>query len=186
MKLSEAQKVGMFKMLASKPLYEVGVEYGLDKHYSSPTAVRNKVYAIYRGVANEPERYGVQQETVDLVTNAVSGRKVAKRDAPSISEQEQLNEKDVKGLILAGRNKAGKLINQKLAYLERHPRKLEQESLVTLGKIFGILFDKSQIIQGQATEHVALMGKIDKDMDPETALQAVLQSREIIQSEKGG
>lgn len=185
MKLSEDKKAAIFKKLASGTLYDVGLEFGFDKHYKDATAIRNRVYAIYRDVANNPEKYAVQPETVDLVVDAVSNRKVATRtETPLAEKHTAIDTKDIKSMTLAGRDSAGRLIAKKLEYLEAHPKALAAESLVNLGKIFGILFDKSQIIQGQATEHVALMGKIDTGMTPEEAIQAVLRSREQTQAEK--
>jgi len=188
MKLSDDKKAAIFKRLASSTLYDVGLEFGFDKHYKDSTAVRNKVYAIYRQVANEPEKYAVQQEVVDLVTDAVSNRKIAIKSeaSPEKVTANPIVATDIKNLTLSGRDVAGRLIAKKLEYLEAHPKALQQESLVNLGKIFGIMFDKSQIIQGQATEHVALMGRIDSNLTPEEALQAVLRSREITQAEKHG
>lgn len=188
MKLSDDKKATIFKRLASSTLYDVGLEFGFDKHYKDAVAIRNKVYTIYRQVANEPERYAVQQEVVDLVTDAVSNRKIAiKSEAtPMRVEANAIVATDIKNLTLTGRDTAGRLIAKKLEYLEAHPKALQQESLVNLGKIFGIMFDKSQIIQGQATEHVALMGRIDTNLTPEQALDAILRSREVMQADKHG
>lgn len=190
MKLDTDQKAGMFRSLASASLYDVGVEFGLDKHYKDPTAVRNKVYAIYREVSNDPDKFSVHPDTIELVSAAVSKRSVATRahtEIPTMAEKTHaISEGDIKGLTVASRDRAGRLIGAKLAYIEAHPKALQQESLVNLGKIFGILFDKAQIIQGQATEHVALMGKIDSEMTPDQAIQAVLRFREVVQAEKYG
>lgn len=187
MKLSDEKKGLIFKKLASSTLYDVGVDFGLDKHYANPTAVRNKVYAIYRDVANNHEKYSIPLEIVDLVTDAVSNRKVAvKTESKIVEKHEALVATDIKSLTISGRDVAGKLIAKKLDYLEAHPKALQQESLVNLGKIFGILFDKAQIIQGQATEHIAVMSKIDSSLTPAEALDAVLRSRESTQAEKHG
>lgn len=187
MKLSDDKKAALFKRLASATLYDAGIEFGFDKHYKDTASVKNRVYAIYRDVANNPEKYAVQLETVELVTEAVSGRKVAiKKESTLAEKKDAITAIDIKSLTLSGRDVAGKLIAKKLDYLDAHPKALAAESLVNLGKIFGILFDKSQIIQGQATEHVALMGRIDTNLTPEQALDAVLRSREIMQAEKHG
>lgn len=187
MKLSDDKKAAFFKKLASTTLYDAGVEFGFDKHYKDSVGVRNKAYQIYRDVANNYEKYAVQKETVDLVVAAVSGRKVAIKPGATIAEKnDAITGIDIKALTLSGRDVAGKLIAKKLDYLDAHPKALAAESLVNLGKIFGILFDKAQIIQGQATEHVALMGRIDTNLTPEQALDAVLRSREVMQADKHG
>ena len=189
MKLSIDKKAALFKKLASGTLYEVGVEFELDKHYKDATAVRNGVYKIYREVSNDPDKFFVSPDTVDLVVAAVSSRKVATKTNTHTTlaeKHEEIKNQDIKELTLASRDQAGRLISKKLDYIEAHPKALAYESLVNLGKIFGILFDKSQIIQGQATEHVAVMSKLDSNMSPEEALAAVLKSRELIQAEKYG
>lgn len=187
-KLTDDKKAAIFKRLASSTLYDVGLEFGFDKHMKDGTAVRNKIYAIYRQVAADPERYTVSPEVVALVTDAVSNRKIAiKSEAtPQKVEGSPIVATDIKNLTLTGRDTAGRLIAKKLEFLEAHPKALAAESLVNLGKIFGIMFDKSQIIQGQATEHVALMGTIHTNLTPEEALEAVLRSREVMQAEKHG
>lgn len=188
MKLSDDKKAAIFKRLASATLADVALEFGFDKHYKDSESARNRVYAIYRQVANEPDKYAVSQEVVDMVTNAVSNRKISIKNesAPQKVEANPIVATDIKNLTLSGRDVAGRLIAKKLEYLEAHPKALQQESLVNLGKIFGIMFDKSQIIQGQATEHVALMGRIDTNLTPEEALDALLRTREITQAEKHG
>jgi len=186
--LTDDKKAGIFRTLASSTLYEVGVQFELDKHYKDPTAVRNKVYQIYREVLNEPDKYSVHPDTAKLVEDSVSNRKVAVRSGPTLAEKTAENKAitalDIKGLTLASRDRAGRLIGKKLEYMEAHPKALAAESLVNLGKIFGILFDKAQIIQGQATEHVAVMSKLDVNMTPEESLSMILRMREATSTEK--
>jgi len=186
--LTDDKKAGIFRTLASSTLYEVGVQFELDKHYKDPTAVRNKVYQIYREVLNEPDKYSVHPDTAKLVEDSVSNRKVAVRSGPTLAEKTAENKAitalDIKGLTLASRDRAGRLIGKKLEYMEAHPKALAAESLVNLGKIFGILFDKAQIIQGQATEHVAVMSKLDVNMTPEESLSMILRMREVTSTEK--
>ena len=68
--------------------------------------------------------------------------------------------------------------------LNKSRKALNQQSLPALTTAFAILFDKSQIIKGEATEHVAVMGKIDSDIKPEQAIDMVLKMREIDQASK--
>ena len=187
MKLSDDKKAAVFRALAGGTLFDVGVDFGFDKHYKDARAVRNAVSRVYRQVLNDPEKYSVHPETIELVQGVVSSRKVAIRPETSMAEKvEGIKDQDIKGLTMGSRDSAGRLIASKLAYLESHPKALANESLVNLGKIFGILFDKSQIIQGQATEHVALMAKIDTNMTPEESLAAVLRTREVVAEDKHG
>ena len=168
----------MFKMLSDKSLYEVGLYYELDKHYSTPASVRSKVRHIYNEVKVDPEKFGISKDTAELIITNVSGRKIKVNGLALREKVELVTNKDIKSITIGGRNTAMRLINTKLAALERSPKALKNESLVSLGKIFGILFDKSQIIQGQATEHVAHLGKIDTNLTPDQAIAFVLKMRE--------
>lgn len=177
--LTDIQKSSLFKSLATKTFYDVGIEYGFDKHYKTPASIKAAVYSIYRKVLGDPEKYSVHPETMELVNNAVKERGVAHSipsHKPSVAEQNE--DPDIKTLILSNRDIANRLINKKLKEMDKSKKALRNESIVSLGKIFGILFDKSQIIQGQATEHVALMGKIDGNLKPEDAIELVLRMRE--------
>ena len=178
--LTDDKKANIFRKLASKTLYEVGIEFGLDKHYSSSKSMKGAVYTIYRKVQAEPEKYAIQPETVTLVVDAVSSRSVSKPH--KLAEKMDIDVSDLKGNLLDNRNLTSKLVRKKLNILDKSPKALSQVSLVQLTTAFAILFDKSQIIQGQATEHVALMGKIDTDMKPEQALEMVLKLREMEQT----
>jgi len=184
MNLTNSQKAGLFKMLASKPLYEVGIEYGFDKKYSTPKSVKSAVYNIYKAILNEPEKYLVQPETIELVQNAVSARKITTVKGKPLAEKMDTN-LPIEDLIKSNRAKAANLISRKLDEIGRTKKGLASISLPQLATSFGILFDKAQIIQGQATEHVALMGKIDSALSAEDKLDMVLKMREVTVAQKG-
>lgn len=180
--LTEAQKASLFKTLATKTLTQTGLVYGFDKHYKSMKSLKTAVYKIYNQVRATPSIYGISNDTVELVVDNVSNRSVSaesRKESESLREEMELKTSDIKGMIIHGRNTAMALVNKKLEYLERHPKALKDTSITQLGTLFGIVFDKAQIIQGQATEHVALMGKIDKDLKPVDAIDMVLKMREV-------
>jgi hypothetical protein len=174
--IDENTKAGLFKSLASNTMYAVGVEFGFDKHYKSASGVRSAVKKIYNEVKNDPEKFFIHPDTVELVMKAVSERSVA----PMVTLREKSELKvDIKDIILHNRDLTAKLIGDKLEQLSRSKKDLKNESLVNLSKVMATLFDKGQIVQGQATEHVALLGKLDKDMSPDAAIATVLKMREI-------
>lgn len=180
--LTEAQKAALFKKLATTTLTAVGMEMGFDKHYKSMKSLKAAVYRIYNEVRATPSVFGISNDTVDLVVGNVSNRSVSvdsRNNTESIREEMEIKTSDIKGMIIHGRNTAMALVNKKLEYLTRHPKALKDTSITQLGTLFGIIFDKGQIIQGQATEHVALMGKIDKDLKPVEAIDMVLKMREV-------
>lgn len=174
-KISDNTKVGIFKNLASDSLYVTGVKFELDRYYSSKASMVAAVSRIYNQIKNEPEKYGLSLDTIETVQNAVESRQHT-NERPVLREQEAA--KDMKAMTLSARDRSLKLINEKLMYLEEHPKALKNESLITLSKVYGTLFDKGQIIQGQATEHIAHMAKLDDNIDPEAAMQLILKMRE--------
>jgi uncharacterized metal-binding protein len=59
------------------------------------------------------------------------------------------------------RNLAVQTLNNKLVEVNSSPEKLEKVSLKELATVFGILFDKSRVMEGLATENIAIHAKID-------------------------
>ena len=184
MNLTDEKKGIIFRALAEKPLYETGVDFGLDKHYATAASVKSKMQRIYNEVQKNPDKYGVSQEIVDMVVGIVSNRNPQgsrKAHLPTLRETTEIqhaDENDVSKLVLSGRSKAFQLLHKKLDAVGRNKKSLETVSLPQLATVAAILFDKGQIVQGQATENVAIMAKIDSNMKPEDALSAVLQMRE--------
>ena len=177
--LTDVQKSSLFKSLATKTFYDVGIEYGFDKHYKTPASIKTAVYTLYRRVLAEPEKYSVHPEVLSLVSKAIQERGILKSAPnlkPTMAEQGDLS--DIKALLLSNRDVASRLIHKKLRVLDTSKKALKGESIVSLGKIFGILFDKAQIIQGQATEHILQLSHINVDMSPSEAIDAVIKMRE--------
>jgi len=190
MTLTPEKKNSLFKLLADNTLYEAGVKLGMDKHYKTTNALKQAVYRHYNEVKNNPEKFAITQETVDLVSNIVSNRSTT---TPVTSQEKTLAEKkaanelaevDIGELVTSGRDKAFKLLHKKLGTIERSKKELKDISLSALTTAAAILFDKGQIIAGQATENIAVLAKVDKDMSPQDALDYVLRAREINVTEK--
>lgn len=184
MTLTEIQKGSIAKALIDKTLYEVGLDFGFDKHYKDTKAVKSAVYRVYQQVKVEPERYFLTPEVMDMITDVVSKRVVAPQQGSLREKNEALDNKDIRELVLTGRDKAMRILNTKMDMISRSKKKLDAVSITALAQTAGILFDKGQIIQGEATENVAVLAKIDKDMKPEDALSMVLKMRELNQVDK--
>lgn len=188
MEITDEKKGVMFRMLAEKPLYEVGVKFGLDKHYANAASVKNKMYRIYQEVRKDPDKYFVSPDLCATVVTIVSNR--GKEIAPNNgsvreqTEQAEADANDVSSLVLTGRIKAFKLLHKKLDQAGKSRKGLDSISLAQLATVSAILFDKGQIVQGQATENVAVLAKIDTNMSPEQAMETILKMREINQASK--
>lgn len=185
LKLNESKKGDIFRMLSQKSLYDTGIEFGFDKHYKDVTGVKNAIYKIYKQVCAEPQRYFVLPEVVDVVKGVVSNRSVSAESSKSLREKrEEADKVDFKELLMGGRAKALKLVHAKLDLLSSSKKKLDEVGVTALAQTLGILFDKAQIIQGEATENIAMLAKIDGNITPEQAMEAILKSREANQVDK--
>jgi len=195
--LTDEKKGYIFTMCGDKTLAEVGFEFGLDKNYKTVATMKSAVARIYNQVKNDPDKYFINQNTYNKVLDAVEERKTAgltpfKSNKPedvveepiTIREKREIiNPDDIKGLILGGRNKAAKLIYEKLDRIGKSKKLLDNVSLGEMAKVVGILVDKGQILQGQSTENIAVLSKnIDSNLTPEEAIEAVLKMREMQQA----
>lgn len=76
------------------------------------------------------------------------------------------------------RNLAIQTLEKKLVQLYLDPEQLEKTSIVHLATVFGILFDKGQLMQGLSTENIAITARIDVNMNSDDALKELNKMRE--------
>jgi len=175
--LSTEKKTGLFMMLASKTIYDVGIQYGFDKHYKDAKAIKGAVYRNYAEVKNNPDKYGISKDTYDLVLDAMASRAVASpKSEIKAAEKKELEGADIKKLVLSNRDTLAQLMAKKLSMISN--AELKKMSLKDFGTLFGILFDKGQIIQGQATEHIAHLSKVEDGLSPQELMETVIKQRE--------
>lgn len=184
MTITREQEADIFRHLAYKSAYETGLQFGFDKTYKDARAVRNAVNNIYGKVKKSPEAYGISGEVVKLVADAMANRQLVQTKNAVVVAEKEVDSDDIKTIIPSVRNKAWKLIDRKLTRASRNNKSLDAISFRDLGTLAGISFDKAQIISGQATEHVALMGKIEGSINPQEALDLVLKMREATVASK--
>lgn len=179
-KIPDKTKGEMYKALANRSYAQVGVEFKIDVHYKNQDGYRNAVFRIKKEVEQNPEKYGVTPEVVEIVKKSAEERR-ANPHAGDIIEADTsalLDFSDTKAVTIGGRNKAAQLLHKKMDMINSSKKLLEKENLVSLAKVFGIFFDKAQILQGEATEHIQMKAKITKDMTPDEALDQLLNMRE--------
>jgi hypothetical protein len=182
MRIQDNQKGEIFKALATKSLVDVGYDFELDKKYAGKTGVKNAVYRVYQQVRKDPETFGVTPEAVDMVEKAMAIRQAESQkkslEDVEAGKQPVLNPEDMKQITVGGRNKAAMLLHKKMDRISKSNKMLDKENIVSLAKVFGIFFDKAQIVQGQATEHIAVMSKISDGMTADEQMEALLKMRE--------
>lgn len=171
-------EIEVFKSLAYKSTLETGLAFGLDKTYKDNKAVRNAVTQIYRKVKDNPAKYGITADTRQIVLDAMAHRSIVTSRTEISKAETEIESGDIRTLVMGVRDKTFRLIDRKLTRVGKSKKALDQVSFRDLGTIAGIAFDKSQIIMGQATEHVAVMGKIEGNINPADAIDLVLRMRE--------
>lgn len=184
-KIPDEIKGEMFKSLATKSYAEVAVDFKIDIHYNDQAAYRNAVYRIANEVRKEPERYGINKDVLDIVEAAMENRKANPHVTRPVEKQDYalIDFTDAKAVAIGSRNKVAELLHKKMDLINGSKEELKKISLVQLTTAYGTLFDKAQIMQGQATENIAIKAKITKDMTPEESLAQLLKMREINQEE---
>lgn len=186
--IDSVDKVRFFKSLVSKNFSEAGAEIGLDKTYTNPNSLRGSAYRLYRIILGQAESLGIGPDIVELVSQAIERRKVMGGTEPKelidMNHSSIINPEDTKQVILGGRNKAAMLLHKKMDRLAASKKLLDATTLTQLATTFGIFFDKAQILQGQATENIAVMAKIKDNITPEESLSMLLQMRETVGNDK--
>lgn len=175
----------MVSLLEKKTLYETGMDFELDKHYASSSSVKAAVYQYFLKVRQDPKRYGLSQEKIDNIVSILTSRAIEPNRHKKLREKVEEEEgRPFAELVLSGRQKAMKLLHRKLDRISASKKRLDETNLSTLTNAASALFDKGQIISGEATENVAVLAKVKSDMAPEEAIETVLRMREAFQVEK--
>jgi len=168
----------IFKSLEFKSYREVAQDFGLVDAYQNAGTATSAVVQFYNKVVDDPQKYGVEVHTAKVVKDVVQSR------SPHKKEVEVTNE-SIGDILIGTRNLAAKLLRKKLQMYEEDPKLLQNEKLVQLTTALAILFDKGQIIQGAATEHIAVMSNIPDHLDPDEALKTIMAMREKTLESKG-
>ncbi len=92
-------------------------------------------------------------------------------------EIRKLDTEEMVEMAKGTRNMAVQLLEMKLQELYSDPAQREKLNLATLATVFGILFDKTQLMAGLSTENIAIQAKIDINMNSDTALQELDKMR---------
>ena len=158
--------------------YRAGVEFGLDKYFEKPVQIINVVNRIYRDVKENPAKFAISQDVIELVEKGMVSRKGQHHELMELAKDPgELSDKD---LVIGVKRKAWVLLDEKLNYLVKHRKAFRQESLMSLAKMAGIAFDKAQIMKGEATEHIAIKARIDSDITSQEAITQLLKLREAL------
>jgi hypothetical protein len=174
--LIEGEAGKIYLALEEKTFLEVAYIFGLDRFFSNESSMKSAITRAYNLVLDNPEKFGIPSERAAFIHGVVASRNINKKPE-TLREDKEVKAKDLSTELLSARDLATSLVKRKLEYLDKNPKALQEEKIKDLGWIMGVLFDKGQIIQGQATEHIAVLSKISDDMKPEEAMSELLNMR---------
>ena len=180
-KLKEHEIAAMYRAMRDKTLSAVAQEFGLVEHYkgSKPRAISFLHSGVYRKVSLDPAKYGVSEEFRKEVHDAISNRSVVKRNEEGLYFNNPTTKNDEStNLITSLKDKVIKLAHMKVDRIMSSKKNVDEANMSTIFTSLGIIFDKSQIATGQATENIAMIAKVNQDMTAEEAMKIVLQKRE--------
>ena len=175
--MTKTDKRNFYKSLVTMNFTEAAANIGLDRKYQNTNTLRNYGYQIYKSI--DPMELDIDRDVVEMVESAIEKRRAGgSTDIIEHHPEELINPNDTKEVVIGGANKAAMLLHKKMDRMNKSKKLLDAVSLSQLSTTFGILFDKSRIVQGEATEHIAYMGRIKSDMTPEETLDALIGMRE--------
>lgn len=181
--LTKQQKRDFFLSLLTDNFTEAGMKVGLGVIYNTQNSVRTNSYKLYKSL--KPHELDLSEDVVKGVQMAIEKRKISNKVTSNEGiGGEILNPEDSKALVIGGRNKALMLLHKKLDQISKSKKAIDDLSLSQLATTVGILFDKAQIMKGEATENIAVMAKIDQNMTPEQSLDMLLRMREKLSEDK--
>lgn len=125
-----------------------------------------------------------KEELAKAKKNESQRRLMARRrghEPTELKTKQELRKIDTEEMIELSkdtRNLAIQVVNQKLMDLMADPEAMAKANIAQLATVFGILFDKSQLLNNLATEHVAISAKIDVNISSDEALVELNKMRE--------
>lgn len=178
MALLEEQAGEIFRCLENKTYLETAYEFGLDRYYSSEDSMKSAITKAYNIALDNPSKFGLTMEEAAFIQGKIQGRNIGRKDPETVREAKEIAALDISTQINETRDLVAGLVRKKLEFLNRNPKALKEEKLKDLGWLLGVLFDKGQIVAGQATEHIAVMSNIPEHIDPAEAMKAIMKMRE--------
>jgi predicted patatin/cPLA2 family phospholipase len=102
--------------------------------------------------------------------------------------KQEIRKLDTQGMIDMAtdtRNLAIQALNNKLVEVNMDPELMAKTTLKELATVFGILIDKSRLMEGLSTSNVSIQAKIDVNMTSDKAIEELNRMREGYQKDNG-
>jgi hypothetical protein len=183
--LKEEKKALLVKALIDHTPYEAGLMFELDKQYKNSATVTAAVHRIWNQVKNNPDKYLVSNDLIEAVETKLKNNRKSMIGGDRKTLRELKDEKlnmPIEKLAIDNRAKAATALGLRLDEILFSKKHRDKVSIGDLAKVYGITFDKGQIVEGKATDHVSLMAKVSKEMSPAEAIDVILKMREYNQA----
>ena len=176
--LTKAQELEIFKSLAYKSYKDVGYEYGFQHFYDSDSNVTGAVYSIARKIRKAPELWGLSQDALEVIDEAIASRSV--KNNPRVKSDIAILEGSFRDRLDVMRDKVADLIMQKLAEFERKGG-LSKVSIRDLKDLLIMAIDKGKLLKDGGVENVVKFAKTDIDnLSPDDALKVIMKARDAL------
>ena len=119
---------------------------------------------------NEAQRRLMQRNRGKEPTVALRGQEVR-----------EIETEDMVSMAKQTRNLSLGVLENALVHLMSDPEKLAKTNIATLATVFGIMYDKTQLMQGLSTQNIAINAKVDVNMNSDEAIQELNKMRSKFQ-----
>lgn len=177
--LTKEQQAEMFKSLAHKTYKQVGYDFGIHLMYpNNDVKVTSFVHQICDKIKKAPEIWGLSQDTVEVIQEALDSRSI--KNNPAIRSELALQEESFRDKLDNMRDTVAEIIQRKLKKYNT-VKGADNVQLRDLKDMLGMVIDKSRLLRGESTENIIKLSKIDTEtLNPEDALKIVMRARDAL------
>lgn len=177
--LTKEQETEIFKALAHKTYKEIGYEYGVHLMYpGNDIKVTSFVYDIAKKIKKAPELWGISEDVVDIVQEALDSRSIKKN--PGLRSDMALAQESFRDKLDEMRDKVAELIGRKLKKYDT-AKGIDNVQLRDLKDLLSMAIDKGRLMRGESTENIKKLSPLNvDDMSPEEALGVIMKARDAL------
>lgn len=176
--LTKEQEALMFKALAHKAYREVGHDFGLHHFIPDDGKLSSFVFNIARRIKKAPSIWGLSEDIVDVVQEAMDKRSVKKN--PKIRSDVAIQEESFRDKLDTMRDTVAEIISKKLKKYNT-VKGIEGISIRDLKDLLAMAIDKGRLLRGESTENIKKLSPINTDdMSPEEALKVIMKARDAM------
>lgn len=182
LRLTKEEEASIFKGLVHKTGLELANEYDFGRVYKTDGAKRLAIFNLTRKIKKAPELYGISNEVVELVEEALNDRRIVHNPLQVFVKDREVREYKDKLEVI--RDQATQLLSKKLEQLGKG-KNIETIKLSEIANVVAMSIDKYRLVKGESTENIVHFSKMNLDgIKPEDALALVLKAREALLESK--